>query len=157
MLSIRQSVYLTLLFYIGSCVKAFSTNENHHQYGRLDSSEYDRPSATIDADVLDMVHKMTIAEKIGQMTQLNQDLVLGKDGVLNRTAVEYYAKNYYVGSYLNQLAKYDFIYRDKYKKLNTVYSNGVNYDAKNYAKLIEEIQEITLSVNSTFKIPIIYG
>jgi beta-glucosidase len=49
------------------------------------------------------------------------------------------------------------IHVNKDKLPNTVYSNGVNYDAANYAKLIEEIQEITLSVNSTFKIPIIYG
>ena len=38
-----------------------------------------------------------------------------------------------------------------------IFSDGKNYDAVNYAKIIEEIQEITLSVNSTFKIPIIYG
>lgn len=38
-----------------------------------------------------------------------------------------------------------------------MYSDGKNYDAADYAKIIEEIQEITLSVNSTFKIPIIYG
>jgi hypothetical protein len=104
MLSIKQSAYLTLLVYLGSYATALPTNENRHRYGRLDASQYDRPSAIIDADILDMVDKMTIAEKIGQMTQINQDLVLGKDGVLNRTAVEYYAKNYYVGSYLNQLA-----------------------------------------------------
>lgn len=122
MISIRQSVCLTLLFYLGSSAVAFSTNENRHRYGRLDFSQYDRPSTTIDADVLDMVDKMTIPEKIGQMTQLNQDLVLGKDGVLNRTAVEYYANNYYIGSYLNQLAVYDFyIHIYSIKKSNTVY------------------------------------
>lgn len=35
--------------------------------------------------------------------------------------------------------------------------DGKNYDAADYAKIIEEMQEITLGVNSTFKIPIIYG
>jgi beta-glucosidase len=48
---------------------------------------------------------MSIPEKIGQMTQLNQDLIFTKDGVLNTTAVAYYAKNYHVGSYLNQLSR----------------------------------------------------
>ncbi|KAJ8663614.1 hypothetical protein O0I10_000860 [Lichtheimia ornata] len=109
-------------------------------YGTLLPEEYDRPGDEIDADIKDMVSKMTLEEKIGQMTQLNQDLVLGADGVLNETAVEYYAQNYYVGSYLNQLAR-----------------DGINYDHGEYADLIERIQEITLAANSTYKIPIIYG
>ncbi|KAI7879929.1 glycoside hydrolase [Lichtheimia hyalospora FSU 10163] len=109
-------------------------------YGTLLPEEYDRPGDEVDADIKDMVSKMTLEEKIGQMTQLNQDLVLGADGVLNETAVEYYAQNYYVGSYLNQLAR-----------------DGVNYDHGEYADLIERIQEITLSAKSTYKIPIIYG
>lgn len=43
--------------------------------------------------------------------------------------------------------------------LNTYqfFSDGDNYDSADYAKIIEEIQEITLAVNSTFRIPIIYG
>ncbi|KAI9488005.1 glycoside hydrolase superfamily [Zychaea mexicana] len=109
-------------------------------YGTLEAEEYDRPSDQLDADVQEMVSRMTLEEKIGQMTQINQDLVLGEDGVLNRTAVEHYAQNYYVGSYLNQLAR-----------------DGINFDHQEYAKTIEEIQEITLGVNSTYKIPIIYG
>lgn len=105
MLSIRQSIYLVLLFSLGSCA-ARATNTEHHIYGTLSNEEYDRPGITIDEDIMAMVNQMSVEEKIGQMTQINQDLVLGKDGVLNRTAVEYYAKNYYVGSYLNQLAVY---------------------------------------------------
>ncbi|KAI8145512.1 glycoside hydrolase superfamily [Fennellomyces sp. T-0311] len=114
--------------------------QNPLGYGSLSPEEYDRPADEIDADIQEMVSRMTLEEKIGQMTQINQDLVLGADGVLNRTAVEYYAQNYYVGSYLNQLAR-----------------DGKNFDHQEYAKTIEEIQEITLSVNSTYKIPIIYG
>ncbi|KAG1083536.1 hypothetical protein G6F42_022180 [Rhizopus arrhizus] len=124
----------------GCSCTARATNTEHHTYGTLSNEEYDRPGITIDEDIMDMVNQMSVEEKIGQMTQINQDLVLGKDGVLNRTAVEYYAKNYYVGSYLNQLAV-----------------DGKNYDAADYANIIEQMQEITLSVNSTFKIPIIYG
>ncbi|KAF7729053.1 hypothetical protein EC973_005085 [Apophysomyces ossiformis] len=52
-----------------------------------------------------MVSRMSLKEKIGQMTQLNQDLVLTPNGQLNRTAVEYYASKYFVGSYLNQLSR----------------------------------------------------
>ncbi|KAI8640046.1 glycoside hydrolase superfamily [Parasitella parasitica] len=139
MLSIRQSIYLVLLFSLSSCT-ALATNTEHHKYGTLSNKEYDRPGFTIDDDIIYMIGKMSVEEKIGQMTQINQDLVLGKNGKLNRTAVEHYAKNYYVGSYLNQLAV-----------------DGKNYGAADYAKIIEEIQDITLSVNSTFKIPIIYG
>ncbi|KAI8340076.1 glycoside hydrolase superfamily [Chlamydoabsidia padenii] len=109
-------------------------------YGTMEAHEYDRPGA-IDDDIQDMVKKMTLSEKIGQMTQLNEDLILTKEGILNTTAVEYYARNYHVGSYLNQLG-----------------SNGVNYNHVKYAQIIDEIQRITLSVSSdTFKIPIIYG
>ncbi|KAI8082506.1 glycoside hydrolase superfamily [Gilbertella persicaria] len=115
-------------------------NTGHHRYGMLGTEEYDKPGSTIDSDIIDMLNQMTLAEKIGQMTQMDQELILQKDGSLNRTAVEYYAKNYYVGSYLNQLA-----------------NHGKNFDVVDYAKLIEEIQEITLSVNSTLKVPIIYG
>ncbi|KAI9323595.1 glycoside hydrolase superfamily [Dichotomocladium elegans] len=109
-------------------------------YGILQPDEYDRPNAMVDPDIQEMVSRMTLEEKIGQMTQLNQDLVLGKDGVLNKTAVEFYANNYYVGSYLNQLGR-----------------NNINFDHAEYADLIEQIQEITLAANSTYKIPIIYG
>ncbi|KAI9253271.1 beta-glucosidase-related glycosidase [Helicostylum pulchrum] len=134
MISITKSILiLSLVSYVTAILN------DHHTYGTLEYNEYDRPEP-IDLDILDMIDKMTVEEKIGQMTQINQDLVLNADGRLNRTAVEYYAKNYYVGSYLNQLAR-----------------NGDNYDSADYAKIIEEIQEITLSVNSTFKIPIIYG
>ncbi|CAO3642130.1 unnamed protein product [Mucor hiemalis] len=134
--SITKSIVLLTL---ASCISAAILNEQH-PYGTLKYEEYDRPGVTIDEDILDMVSKMTTAEKVGQMTQINQDLILNADGNLNRTAVEHYAKNYYIGSYLNQLA-----------------SDGVNFDAAGYSKLIEDIQEITLSVNSTFRIPIIYG
>lgn len=152
MISITKSILiLSLVSYVTAILN------DHHTYGTLEYNEYDRPEP-IDLDILDMIDKMTVEEKIGQMTQINQDLVLNADGRLNRTAVEYYAKNYYVGSYLNQLARYMTIFLNC---TNTNYSmsfrNGDNYDSADYAKIIEEIQEITLSVNSTFKIPIIYG
>lgn len=129
-------------------------------YGTLLPEEYDRPGDEIDADIKDMVSKMTLEEKIGQMTQLNQDLVLGADGVLNETAVEYYAQNYYVGSYLNQLARYVRNCSLSWICCQLTFlflSDGINYDHGEYADLIERIQEITLAANSTYKIPIIYG
>lgn len=101
MISITKSILLLVTFC--SCTTAF-LNE-HYDYGTLKYDEYDRPGATIDQDILDMISKMTVEEKIGQMTQINQDLVLGLDGKLNRTAVEHYAEKYFVGSYLNQLAR----------------------------------------------------
>lgn len=100
MISITKSILLVTLFSYATAL----LNEQH-AYGTLNYDEYDRPGATIDQDILDMMSQMTVEEKIGQMTQINQDLVLGTDGKLNRTAVEHYAKNYYVGSYLNQLAR----------------------------------------------------
>lgn len=104
MLSISKSIIVVL--FASACVASnVILNADLHQYGTLKPEEYDRPSAVMDDDILDMVSRMTTEEKVGQMTQVNQDLVLLKDGTLNKTAVEYYAKTYYVGSYLNQLAR----------------------------------------------------
>lgn len=103
--SISKSILTLTLLPLALASTAKLLN-NNHKYGTLSFDEYDRPGVAIDQDILDMVDKMTIQEKIGQMTQINQDLVMGKDGILNRTAVEHYAKNYYIGSYLNQLARY---------------------------------------------------
>ncbi|KAI7902882.1 glycoside hydrolase superfamily [Cokeromyces recurvatus] len=122
------------------CLAIRNSNEDRHRYGDLNPEEYDKPGSLIDADILEMLKLMTPDEKIGQMIQLNQDVIFLQDGTLNHTAVKYYAETFYVGSYLNQLS-----------------SNGILFNASKYADLIEEIQEITLSVNSTFKIPIIYG
>jgi beta-glucosidase len=93
---------------IWSCILLLLANQacanTTYKYGSFDYSEYDRPGP-IDNDVKGMVKQMTLQEKIGQMTQLNEDLILNKDGTLNKTAVEHYASNYYIGSYLNQLAR----------------------------------------------------
>lgn len=105
MISISKSILLLTLV---SYVSATFLNDNH-EYGDMKYDEYDRPGATVDEDILSMVKKMTVEEKIGQMTQINQDLVLSPDGKLNRTAVKMYAQKYYVGSYLNQLARYFYI------------------------------------------------
>ena len=102
MISISKSILLLSLISLST---ATFLNENHG-YGTLDYDEYDRPNSFFDKDVLDMVQKMTVEEKIGQMTQINQDLVLNADGKLNVTAVAHYAQKYYVGSYLNQMARY---------------------------------------------------
>ncbi|KAI9481155.1 MAG: glycoside hydrolase family 3 C-terminal domain-containing protein [Benjaminiella poitrasii] len=67
-------------------------------------------------------------------------IILLEDGTLNRTAARYFAENFFVGFYLNSLSSYDVL-----------------FDAAGYADLIEEIHEITLSANSTCKIPILYG
>ncbi|KAL1933386.1 hypothetical protein VTP01DRAFT_7476 [Rhizomucor pusillus] len=128
---IKQSVLL--------CLLGLNALMQAQEYGTLRPEEYDRPGA-IDPDIKEMVSRMTLPEKIGQMTQLDQAMVLQPDGTLNKTAVEYYAQKYYVGSYLNQLAR-----------------DGRNLDHKEYADRIEEIQQITMAANSTFKIPIIYG
>lgn len=93
---IKQSVLLCL-FGLNALMQA-------QEYGTLRPEEYDRPGA-IDPDIKEMVSRMTLPEKIGQMTQLDQAMVLQPDGTLNKTAVEYYAQKYYVGSYLNQLAR----------------------------------------------------
>ena len=100
-ISIKNSICLLAMATISNAL----LNADRHIYGTLDASEYDRPSSEIDPSVMRMVQKMTLPEKIGQMTQLDQELVMHKNGTLNRAAVRYYAENYFVGSYLNQLAK----------------------------------------------------
>ena len=65
---------------------------------------FDAPTATLDPDVQKILKKMTLKEKIGQMSQLNEDKILLPDGTVNKTAAQYYAKNYFIGSYLNNQA-----------------------------------------------------
>ncbi|RUP51755.1 hypothetical protein BC936DRAFT_146244 [Jimgerdemannia flammicorona] len=87
-----------------------------------------------------MLKKMTIKEKIGQMTQINQNLFQLADGTINTTMIEWLQKEYFIGSYLNNLS-----------------GNGVNFNAQGYADVISTINEITLKTKSTYKIPTIYG
>ncbi|KAI8375547.1 glycoside hydrolase superfamily [Blakeslea trispora] len=136
MTSIKYSIYLLAMATFANAI----LNAERHIYGTLDASEYDRPSSEIDANIMRMVQKMTLPEKIGQMTQMDQEVVMHKNGTLNRAAVRNYAENYFVGSYLNQIS-----------------NNGYNYNPVEYSRIIGEIQQITLSVNTTYKIPIIYG
>ncbi|RUS20544.1 hypothetical protein BC937DRAFT_94979 [Endogone sp. FLAS-F59071] len=67
------------------------------------ATHFDSPNAKIDKDITIMLKKMSLKEKIGQMTQLNQDQIQMPDGTFNWTQVEYLAKNYYIGSYLNNM------------------------------------------------------
>ena len=101
MTSIKYSIYLLAMATFANAI----LNAERHIYGTLDASEYDRPSSEIDANIMRMVQKMTLPEKIGQMTQMDQEVVMHKNGTLNRAAVRNYAENYFVGSYLNQISK----------------------------------------------------
>ncbi|OZJ04515.1 hypothetical protein BZG36_02248 [Bifiguratus adelaidae] len=98
---------------------------------------FDAPSKNLDADVKTMVKKMSLKQKIGQMSQLNEDKILLPDGTVNVTAVEYYAKTYYIGSYLNNMAGH----------------NG-NLNAAGYATNIETLSDITVKAGG---LPILYG
>lgn len=78
---------------VADAIKAYATPGTH----------FDAPNAKIDKDIAHMLRKMTLREKVGQMTQLNQDQIQLPDGTFNWTKVEYLAKNYNIGSYLNNM------------------------------------------------------
>ncbi|RUS29781.1 glycoside hydrolase superfamily [Jimgerdemannia flammicorona] len=106
-------------------------------------SKFDTPTDKLDHDVQKLLDSLSLQEKIGQLSQLNINTISidswSMNG-LNKTAVEYYAETWGIGSFLNQAQD------------NTTWL----LDSRGYAKLVNEINEIYLN-KTKHKIPIIYG
>ncbi|KAI8367532.1 glycoside hydrolase superfamily [Radiomyces spectabilis] len=132
-----------MLLVLATMITSVLGNVIHtNHYGSLQDSQYDRPGE-IEPAIKSMVSRMTLPEKIGQMTQINQDLVLLPDGTLNRTAVEYYANNYFVGSYLNQLSRLDHIHGAHFVANATIFPHGINLAASFNPQLAYDAAAIT--------------
>ncbi|PIA12918.1 putative lysosomal beta glucosidase, partial [Coemansia reversa NRRL 1564] len=84
---------------------------------------------------------LSIEEKVGQMTQIQVGQVIGCDGKLNETAVEYWIGKWKVGSFLETPGNHggEFSW----------------YSPKNFADITDSIQQIALKTGP--KLPIIWG
>jgi beta-glucosidase len=69
------------------------------------SPTYQNPEASIDERVEDLLNRMTVYEKIGQMTQLNISMInktgAASDVVLDEEKARYLIKNHHIGSFIN--------------------------------------------------------
>ncbi len=101
------------------------------------TAPYLNPSASVDERVEDLLSRMTLAEKIGQMTQINVDLInLKKDNYAYLDTAKFRAsvRNHHVGSYLN----------------------GFAISADDWFTYFHDMQRINLE-ESRLKIPLLYG
>ncbi|KAJ1910809.1 hypothetical protein H4219_006120, partial [Mycoemilia scoparia] len=99
------------------------------------------PLDKIDPDVSEMLCKLTIEEKVGQMMQIMMSEFMGCDGNLNKTALIDWMDNWKIGSILDvpssEGGKYAW------------------YTPPKLADVLDEIQEVATKHGS--KIPILYG
>jgi len=105
---------------------------------RGDTPVYGDPSAPVEARVQDLLRRMTLDEKIGQMTQLNFS-TYSSDGTENKVDVDpeklaRLIREYHVGSLLN----------------------GRAVPPKQWYQVLKTVQEIAIR-ESRLGIPIIYG
>ncbi|PVU93642.1 hypothetical protein BB561_003137 [Smittium simulii] len=112
-----------------------------YEIPQFDESGFIGPSDEIDDDVLSLLNSLTLEQKVGQMTQFHTDNFIGCDGLINRTAIEYYISTYNIGSVLH------LAFRSS--------SRFAYWSPQRFANLSNTIQEVALSTGS--KIPIIYG
>ena len=110
--------------------------------GLTPNKETPLPAGNLQARVDDLLSKMTLEEKVGQMTQITLQVVSSRQGTVNQKFELDYDKlkdaitKYHVGSILN------------------VYD--VAHTVSEWHDLIRKIQD--LAVNETrLKIPVIYG
>ncbi|KAJ2470102.1 hypothetical protein GGI02_003150, partial [Coemansia sp. RSA 2322] len=96
---------------------------------------------SIDPDIMHMVHRLSLKEKIGQMTQIQVGQLIDCNGELNRTAVEYWIGEWKVGSFLETPANHG----GKYNW----------YSPRTFSAFTDAVQKIALERGS--KIPVIWG
>lgn len=86
----------------GSPDPAYNTHSS-----KTPPSTFDDPPqpGAIDPDIRAMAANMTLRELAGQMTQIQIGLLIGKDGELDMSKVEYWVGEWGVGSFLDTPTK----------------------------------------------------
>ncbi|KAJ2403171.1 hypothetical protein GGI23_000146 [Coemansia sp. RSA 2559] len=113
----------------------------------VETYEYDDPDRSvvapthIDDEIRDIVGKMTLKEKIGQMTQIEVGQLVDCNGFLNETAVKYWIDEWKVGSFLETPGNHNGRYRW--------------YSPQLFADFTDAVQKIALENGP--KIPVIWG
>lgn len=107
-----------------------------------DSGQANGEPFSYGADIDEMISKMSIEEKVGQMTQINIDIIskgklynLDEPHQIDPVKLDSAINHYYVGSFLNV--------------------GGHTYTREHWQEIITEIQEKATTAGN--KIPIIYG
>ncbi|GJJ69502.1 beta-glucosidase [Entomortierella parvispora] len=99
------------------------------------------PSNSIDPDILQLAESMTLKELAGQMTQIQIELLIGNDGELDMGKVQYWIREWGVGSFLDTPSNHGGRY--------------ISYSAIRFAKVVDAIQKVALENGK--RVPIIYG
>ncbi|KFH71262.1 hypothetical protein MVEG_01563 [Podila verticillata NRRL 6337] len=124
--------------------KAHSPDPTYNTHSsKTPQSTFDNPPQpdTIDPDIRAMARNMTLRELAGQMTQIQIGLLIGKDGELDMSKVEYWVGEWGVGSFLDTPTNHGGKY--------------IAYSAQRFSKIVDAIQRVALSKGR--KIPMIYG
>ncbi|PVU87742.1 hypothetical protein BB561_006196, partial [Smittium simulii] len=108
---------------------------------QFDESGYIGPPDEFDDEVKQILNSLTLEEKVGQMVQLQAGQMLGCDGLLNITQIEYIFDTWKIGSILDHTA-------NQGGRWNT-------NSPQRFANTTNTIQQIALSKGS--KIPMIWG
>ena len=129
---------ITLLVCSAMLVLLFSCSKKQGKEVVADKSE--NTGGQYDQQVKDLLSKMTIEEKVGQMTQVNINVVLkdgygSKDGSVDPALLDTAVLKYKVGSLLNAVPS--------------------AYTVEKWHSLIKEIQDVALKTPN--KIPVLYG
>ncbi|KAJ2445892.1 hypothetical protein IWW46_001241 [Coemansia sp. RSA 2440] len=95
----------------------------------------------IDRDIMHMVRRLSVTEKIGQMTQVQVGLLLDCNGELNETAVKHWINTWKIGSFLESPGNH-----------NGRYSW---YSPQKFSELTDAVQRIALENGP--KIPVLWG
>jgi len=132
----KKYIWLLIWVVLAGCQEKTETTE---EYGSKGLYEYDER-------VEKLVKKMSLEEKIGQMTQIDFSLLLDSADrkaiytdpshrlTLNKDSLKALLSKYYIGSFLN----------------------GIAFSAKNWFEYCYQLQEINLEIQPN-QIPIIYG
>ncbi|KAK3813347.1 MAG: glycoside hydrolase superfamily [Benniella sp.] len=99
------------------------------------------PSMDVDPDIRQLAESMTLRELAGQMTQLQIGTVINSKGELDLFKVEYWIREWGVGSFLDTPTNHGGKY--------------ISYSASQFSKIVDAIQEVALSIGKG--VPMIYG
>eukprot|EP01133_Synstelium_polycarpum_P013435 gene13435-15833_t len=93
-----------------------------------------------------LLNKMSITEKIGQMTQLDITTLTYPNSItINQTALDYITKNFMIGSFLNSPVSGGVVGNDIY-----------TINSTQWMAILKDIQDATMEASPN-KIPMIYG
>ncbi|KAF9158679.1 hypothetical protein DFQ26_007360 [Actinomortierella ambigua] len=114
------------------------------------------PTTDLDDDIKDMLRDMSVRELVGQMTQIEIGQLL-TDGVLDRSKVEYWIREWGVGSFLDTPTKLDSVHGANYVDGATLFPQEIGLAASFNTAIAEEVGRITAKDTRAAGIPWVFG